>query len=87
MLYAQHILFPNRLQLCFPTHREQSFLPFHADLILNPLHMTSTQALDLTTQLELSFDLSIVQDAETVDHSHGPTGNFHDLVKIKFQVM
>ena len=54
--------------------------------ILYPVDMTATQSLDLTSQLKISLDLLIIQDAETVYNSHRAPRHPDDLFRFQVQV-
>ena len=59
---------------------------FYSVIIFYSINMTASQALDLTTQLKISFNLFIVQDAETVDQRQWTSSHLHDLIRRKLQV-
>ena len=48
--------------------------------------MASSQSFHLASELEVAFDLLIIQYAEAIDNGSAAADRFHDLIRLEIEV-
>jgi hypothetical protein len=57
-----------------------------ARLLLDSLYMSAAEAFDLASELEVTADLVVGQDAEAINNCCGLADGLHNLIRIKVEV-